>query len=156
MSIVTDAQGNILLDIIKTTESELARMDLDAPLTHALIVVKCQGKFLMMFNKWRSSWELPGGVIEQGETARECVLRELHEETNQTISDIEFKGLMKFHLQPSFHGPERMEYGALFYAELSELKHFVENDEAAEITLWDAISDIGTVAIIDRKLLELV
>ncbi|PWW04764.1 8-oxo-dGTP diphosphatase [Paenibacillus cellulosilyticus] len=156
MSIVTDAKGNVLLDLITITESDLHTIELDAPLTHALIVVKCQGKFLMMFNKWRSSWELPGGVIEPGESARECVVRELLEETNQNASEIAFKGLMKFHLQPSFHGPERMEFGALYYAELSELDPFIENEEAARIILWDAVSDIGTVAIIDHKLLELV
>jgi 8-oxo-dGTP diphosphatase len=156
MSIVTDAKGNVLLDLLKITESDLAALELDAPLTHALIVVKCQGRFLMMFNKWRSSWELPGGVIEPGESAKECAVRELKEETNQTTSEIAFKGLMKFHLQPSFHGPERLEYGALYYAELSQLEPFIENEEAAQIILWDVITDIGTVAMIDRKLLELV
>ncbi|GMK37356.1 hypothetical protein PCCS19_04090 [Paenibacillus sp. CCS19] len=90
MSIVTDAKGNVLLDLIKISESELSTRELDAPFTHALIVVRCQGKSLMMFNKWRSSWELPGGVIESGESARDCVCRELYEETNQTVSDIIF------------------------------------------------------------------
>jgi len=130
MAIMADAKGNIFLEFLDIEEEQLDSWELDAPLTHALIVVKCQGKYLLMYNKWRNNWELPGGVIEEGETAKECVIRELFEETNQTIDDVDFKGLMKFRLQPSFHGPERTEYGVLYSGQLSRLEGFVENDEA--------------------------
>ncbi|XEC96682.1 NUDIX domain-containing protein [Paenibacillus tarimensis] len=156
MAIVTDKKGNILLDIFEIKEEDIDSITLDAPLTHSLIVVRYQENFLLMHNKWRNSWELPGGVIEQGETARECVIRELFEETNQTVDQVEFKGLMKFDLQPSFHGPKRMEYGALFFCELENLVNFVENNEADQIILWDGSSDIGYIEEIDEKLIELV
>lgn len=96
------------------------------------------------------------GIIEAGEHAEQCVIRELYEETNQILDTAEFKGLMKFRLQPSFHGPERTEYGALFMGELCRLEDFVENDEASSIILWDGTSEIGDIAEIDRKLIEFV
>ncbi|GIP40413.1 DNA mismatch repair protein MutT [Paenibacillus sp. J31TS4] len=154
MAIMTDANGNIFLELLAIEENQLDVAALDAPLTHALIVVKCQEKYLFMHNKWSNSWELPGGIIEEGETAKQCVIRELYEETNQKIDEVNFKGLMKFRLQPSFHGPERTEYGALFSGELSQLDEFVENEEARSIILWNGISDIGLVAEIDKKLIE--
>lgn len=156
MAIITDGNGNIFLDFLTMQEEEIVKATLDAPLTHALIVVKCQEKYLLILNKWRMAWELPGGVIEQGETARECAVRELLEETNQKVNDVAFKGLMKFDLQPSFHGPKRMEYGALFYCELDSLVDFIENDEAVSIILWDGSSDIGHIEEIDKKLIEFV
>ncbi|MDQ0903491.1 MULTISPECIES: NUDIX domain-containing protein [unclassified Paenibacillus] len=156
MAIMTDSRGNVFLDFIRIEYDKLNAIILDAPLTHALIVVRCQGKYLFLNNKWRKNWELPGGVIEPGENAQQCVIRELLEETNQNINMVEFKGLMKFRLQPSFHGPERTEYGALFMGELCLLEDFVENDEASSIILWDGTSEIGDIAEIDRKLIEFI
>lgn len=155
MAMVTDEKGNALLDFRVMEEEEMERARLDAPLTHALIVVRHEGKALLMFNKWRQNWELPGGVIEPGETARECAIRELAEETNQACSRLAFQGLMKFELQPSFHGPHRLEYGALFQGELEQLADFEANEEAGAIVLWDGAADIGPMAMIDRKLIEL-
>ena len=154
MAIMTDTKGNIFLEFLKVEEEQLVAAELDAPLTHALIVVKCMGKYLFMYNKWRNSWELPGGVIEDGETARQCVIRELFEETNQKIDEVEFRGLMKFKLQPDFHGPERTEYGALFSGQLVQLDEFIENEEAKSIILWDSALNIGPVEEIDKKLIE--
>ncbi|MDR6552596.1 NUDIX domain-containing protein [Paenibacillus qinlingensis] len=154
MVIMTDAKGNIFLEFLEIAESQLDVIQLDAPLTHALIVVKYQGKYLFMHNKWRNIWELPGGIIEEGESAKQCVIRELFEETNQKLEEVDFKGLMKFRLKPSFHGPERTEFGALFSGQLCQLDDFIENEEARAIILWDGSSHIGQIGEIDKKLIE--
>ncbi|MBB3110187.1 8-oxo-dGTP diphosphatase [Paenibacillus phyllosphaerae] len=154
MSIITDAKGNVFESFHVVAESALETMTLESPLTHALTVVRQGDKVLLLFNKWRRNWELPGGLIEQGETARDCIMRELQEETNQSAANVVFKGLMKFDLQPSFHGPQWTEYGALFAGELMDWREFEANDEAEQVMLWCRESDIGPIAEIERKLIE--
>ncbi len=154
--IVVDAKGNEFLELVSINESEIRNLEFEAPITHALVIVTCRDKVLLMFNKYNQCWELPGGVIETGEAPRQCAVRELHEETSQTVKEIVFKGLMKFHLQPSFHGLERIEFGALYTAELDTITDFQENEEAEQIVWWDRISDIGDINEIDKKLTEYV
>lgn len=154
--IITDTKGNIFLEFIKIPESGLEQIELDAPLTHALIAAKHNNKTLLMFNKWSKSWTLPGGVIEAEETPRECAVREMYEETGQKVEQVSFAGLMKLDLQPDFYGSHRIEYGALFAGVVERPTDFIANDEAEKIVFWDGAEDIGDFEIIDRKLIEFV
>lgn len=152
--IVEDAKGNKLLKMLIVNENAIGQVELDGPLTHSLVVVTYNDNTLLVFNKYNRYWELPGGVIEEGETPRQCAERELNEETNQHASALEFKGFMKFHLQPDFHGPERIEYGALYAARIDDTTEFKENDEVERIIWWDGRSDIGYINEIDRSLTQ--
>ena len=48
---------------------------------YAVIVAKYDGKQLWCRHRDRCTWEIPGGHIEEGETAIEAAARELQEET---------------------------------------------------------------------------
>ncbi|MDR1690317.1 MAG: NUDIX domain-containing protein [Candidatus Methanoplasma sp.] len=45
-------------------------------------------KFLMVFNKLRGGWEMPGGRIEKGETVRGAAIREFREEAGYSVNII--------------------------------------------------------------------
>ena len=150
MSILISEQGNVFLEFLEVDERKMHDYIVDAPLTHSLVVAKYKEKYLLMFNKWKQYWELAGGIIDEGETPRECAVRELYEETNQSVTHLKFKGLMKFKLKPD----DRLEYGALYSGEIEELKAFKENEEAEQIIFWDKRSNIGYIDEIDEKLLE--
>lgn len=51
---------------------------------YAVIIARREGKLLWCRHQARTTWEIPGGHIEPGETALEAAARELHEETGAT------------------------------------------------------------------------
>src|SRR5690554_2226840 len=150
MSVVKNKKGDIFLDLIRDEDANILDSEKYQPLTHSLVIVKCKGKYLLVFDNWKKHWEVLGGGIEEKETPRECAIREVYEETNLKIDDLNFIGIMKFSLQPD----QRIEYGALYAGEIRALNEFAETDEIKRIILWDLKEDIGYVDEIDKKLLE--
>ncbi|KRG11074.1 NUDIX domain-containing protein [Lederbergia galactosidilytica] len=148
--ILTNKNGHVFLDFFAIQEKDIYHYIHDAPLTHSLVVAKYNAKYLLIFNKWKQYWELPGGMIDEGESPRECAERELYEETNQSIEHLQFKGLMKFKLKPD----DRLEYGALYSGEIKEITAFQANEEAEEIVFWDKKSKFSNIDEIDAALLE--
>lgn len=149
MTIMTNKNGDIFLEYDRVEESKLSHFQ---PLTHALIVVKYNHEYLLAWNQYRQNWEIAGGKIDPGETPRQCAIRELMEETGQVAEQVRFCGVMKFQLQPD----QRIEYGALYTCELSEIRTFRANHEIAKIIWWDQTADIGYINEIDAKCIELI
>jgi 8-oxo-dGTP diphosphatase len=149
MEICANKNGDIFEDFLKISENDVKIKNLDYPLTHSLIVAKNEIGFLLMYNIWKNKWEIPGGIIEVGETLRKCAEREMLEETNQIAEKIEFKGLMRFKLKSN-----KIEYGGLFSAYIKNERPFITNEESNKIVFWNGIDDIGYIDEIDKKLLE--
>ncbi len=64
--------------------------------------------FLGKSNKWGDRWIVPGGHLELGETFVECIKREVREETNLEISDIELIGIQESIFSEEFHKKRHM------------------------------------------------
>lgn len=148
MPICANRYGDVLEDFFEISEEE-AVQEKWFPITHALVVAKNRDGYLFMFNRWKNHWEVAGGMLEEGESLRQCALRELLEETNQIPSRMWFRGLMKFHLRNG-----KTEYGGLFCAYIDETRPFQSNEEAGEIVFWDGKEEIGYVDEIDRTLIR--
>ena len=52
----------------------------------ALCFIEHQGRVLMLRQRHRRGWTLPGGLIDRGENAEQAVVREVREETGLAIS----------------------------------------------------------------------
>jgi 8-oxo-dGTP diphosphatase len=153
-TLAVDEAGNTLTAFHRVTEH--TRFD-DAPLPAALTALWHDDRILLVFDRFRQSWELPGGRIDPGETPRQAAVRELREETGLQIEGLFFAGYARFVL-----GAERREeYAAIYVACLTEtpdteISGFVPNGEISAICWWDGVETLpGRTKVLDVVLARL-
>nr|WP_062335090.1 NUDIX hydrolase [Herbidospora sakaeratensis] len=106
----------------------------DAPMPAALVVVRCGDHLLLVHDRYRAQWELPGGRIDPGEGPHEAAVRELHEESGLRLPALSLAGYARFELTR----PVRTEYAAIYVAEVpARHDDFTPNEEIAAIHWWD-------------------
>ncbi|MEU0244025.1 NUDIX domain-containing protein [Streptomyces sp. NPDC006235] len=148
--LAVDHRGNALTAFVRRAEE---RPPGDAPLPLALVAL-CRGdRVLMVFDRFRQGWELPGGLIEPGESPRQGAVRELLEEAGQMPAEpLRFVGYPRFALAPD----QRVEYGALFSGCCAEVAAFEPNEEIETIRWWDLREALpGRVHALDACLARL-
>ncbi|TDB77388.1 NUDIX hydrolase [Actinomadura sp. KC216] len=125
-----DRQGNRLTAFFPPSTAPL-----DAPMPAALAAVWHARHLLLVFDRHRGQWELPGGLIDPGETPWQAAVRELHEESGLHLPTLALAGYGHFHLTD----PPRDEYAALYTARVTA-RHsaFVPNEEISAIRWWDS------------------
>jgi phosphoglycolate phosphatase len=66
--------------------------DMNFPITTvgALIFNPTREVLMIRTHKWSDLWGIPGGKIKWGETSEDALRREIKEETNLDVSNIEF------------------------------------------------------------------
>ena len=142
---------NLLLDFRHCPESDLDDLDPAIPLGLSLMVAVHDGRVLLVHNTWRQEWELPGGVLAEGETARLAAVREFREETGTPAGEVSFVGVGTVQL-----GHERrIEYVAVFCSRLDRLDDFASNDEVDRLAWWDVLTEFPGLSPIDEHLARL-
>ena len=154
--ILTDSDGNVFESFEKISEDNADKL---SELTHCLAVVKVNNDYLFGWNKWRNRYEIFGGCIENGETARFCIIRECCEELG-IDGDFEYLGTMRFLVMPDyFSNKERTEYGCLYgitikdktLCELSQ--QIKDRNEILKLALYSEIKENEPIAEIDEALI---
>lgn len=133
------------------TEDSLADFEPSIPLTASLVVLWDRQECLMVFNRFRHVWELPGGAIDPGESAREAAVRELMEESGQQASALELAGVALSWYPPA----SQLERLAIHRGTIAERTPFVANDEMLASCWWDPRTPLADVAAIDAALVQL-
>lgn len=135
------------------TEAELDAYEPNLPLTASLVVLWDCGESLMVHNRFRHAWELPGGAIDPGESPAQAAVRELAEESGQVAERIELAGVAV-----SWYAPAaRLERLAIYRGTVGERMPFVANDEMVASQWWDPATPLaGVVSEVDQALTILV
>lgn len=156
--ICKDYDGNVFISLENIDELTLSE---NQSLTHCLAVVKIGNDYLLGWNKWRNRYEIFGGCIEKGETARDCIIRECSEELGLSSFDITYLGAMTFLMKPDYFSPnERTELGGLYGIVLPDLNVedifglIKDKEEITKLALYSQVKNKEPIAMIDEKLLE--
>ena len=80
----------------------MAEQTYPEPTVGALIFDPQERLFLMKSHKWYGKYVVPGGHIELGEGAVEALVREVKEETNLDVYDVQFLCLQEFVYDDAF------------------------------------------------------
>lgn len=125
----------------------------DQKLKFAVIIARTEGKWVFCRHRERSTYEMPGGHREVGETIVEAAKRELYEETGAL--EFTVKPVCVYAVQDEKKENESSEetFGMLFYAEIQTFENELHS-EIEEIIITDKLPGEWTYPLIQPVLLE--
>ena len=107
-------------------EAERARA---GDLYFAIILARAPGGVVLVFNRWRQVWELPGGLIDPGESPAESAVRELREEAGCVAISPRWRGIIEV-------SDGRTHLGAVYDCRVDDVPEAFESEETGGILLW--------------------
>lgn len=100
-----------------------------AGLRFAIVIARATGGVVLVLNRWRQVWELPGGLIDPGESPRDTALRELSEEAGCQGVAPAWRGVIEVN-------DGRAHFGAVYECTVAQVPANFQSDETGGIALW--------------------
>jgi 8-oxo-dGTP diphosphatase len=95
----------------------------------AVLLARAPRGIALVFSRYRQVWELPGGLIDQGETARQAAAREFREEAGGVPGELEWLGLVEV-------DDGKTHFGGVFHCAAEYMPEAFENEETGGLAYW--------------------
>lgn len=125
----------------------------DAALKFAVIISKANGQWVFCKHKERSTYEIPGGHREAGESILETAKRELEEETGALIYDIKQVCVYSVTGKTRVNETGEESFGMLYFAEITQFSDKLDS-EMEKVVLFDKIPTALTYPLIQPQLIK--
>jgi 8-oxo-dGTP diphosphatase len=113
----------------------------------AVMIARSPDGVVLVFNRFRRVWELPGGLIDPGETACDTAARETREEAGcRVIRDVRWLGVTEV-------DDGGRHFGGVCESDVDRVE-FIENDEMSGLAYWSADRVPAGIGATDEALLE--
>jgi 8-oxo-dGTP diphosphatase len=93
------------------------------------MVARCRDGVVLVLSCYRKVWELPGGLVDPGESPRRAAERELAEEAGCGARNTRWLGMVEVNDGVTH-------FGAVYQCEVDAVPASFENEETAAITCW--------------------
>jgi 8-oxo-dGTP diphosphatase len=115
--------------------------------TFAVMIARARDGVVLVLSCYRKVWELPGGLIDPGETAREAAERELVEEAGCQARATAWLGVVEVN-------DGAPHFGAVFQCQVDDVPARFENTETAGLARWTREHAPQPLGHADAALLE--
>jgi len=95
----------------------------------AVVLARSANGVVVVFNRYRNVWELPGGLIDPGESVRDSAARELAEEAGCTARNLQWLGLVEVN-DGATH------FGGVYSCDVEAVPASFSSDEIGAIGMW--------------------
>lgn len=139
----------VLAKFLELHEVDEARHETIATTSFAVVIARAPRGVVLVFNRYRKVWELPGGLIDPGETPRAAAARELAEESGciAPADALVWLGLVSVDDGATHHG-------AVYRAEVDSVPEEFQSEETGGIAYWQAGVHPHPLGATDRALLQ--
>jgi len=146
---ITDKSGNIFRRFIPEKKIGDLRSQC-VPLTVSIMIARSGDGCVLVYNRFKKHWELPGGFIDAAESPEAAAGREMMEETGYLVPETVFLGVMNFYAADRV----RDEYAAVYLAKYDNAHEFAPNAEISDLAIAEDMSQVeGHISELDLALL---
>ena len=125
----------------------------DSLLKFAVIISKSDNKWVFCEHKERSTFEVPGGHREHGESILDTAKRELYEETGAVVYKIEPVCIYSVIGKTRVNDTGEESYGMLYFAKITEFESQLHS-EIEKVFNLDELPTEWTYPLIQPKLIK--